>query len=314
MSTFLLLLLLAALLPTITPVHLSGDLFPLIASFLSPVTLDQLPNHFVTQDSFRNSLEAWLVSLKTSTEDELVNVRAANHLASRFELTGETRQKSLTLSNPDNTQPAPWVAGLTLVLYKAVAQIRNKDDPIALFPWVFIPDGQAFHFFIAYTWTPPFYPSKRPKDIQYETTGEKCKLAREALEKLASRKILEKVMEKNSIMHMESNVNLAAIYVHHNRDHNPDVKRPTKSQCETLDIFEDHRKAINLWLSLWQYPWLKDYVQLGLKAIKQISKVFETIDTINNSNLEQGKTELKLWLKEQEKERNWQLENTVTSH
>jgi len=218
------------------------------------------------------------VSLKEWDEKEMVNVDAVAKLASRFKLTGKTLEESLTLSNPDSTQPAPWTKGLAMVLKEAVCQISILTNPTALFPWVFIPDGQVFHFFIEYTFTSSSNSSPYSICVKYAVGVNYYPIARKALEKLAPRAILEEIVKKGSLYRnrdenkISGDINMAAIYLYHHRNETP----REKSQVKSLNIYGDSSDAIksHIWPIWWTYPWLRKYVHFGREAVNEMLEVF----------------------------------------
>jgi len=82
----------------------------------------------VTKENFRVCLENWLVHLKEWNDDEPANVEGANKIAQDLGLTGDKQETSLQLSDPsDNTQPASWAVGLSLVLLQANSQLKQAQ-------------------------------------------------------------------------------------------------------------------------------------------------------------------------------------------
>jgi len=234
----------------------------------------------------------------------MVNVRAANNLARRSGLTGVTRQQSLTLSNPDSTKPASWVKGLTVALETAVLQINFNFEPITLFLWIFIPDGQAFFFVDECTCN--FAPKalQNPIYVKYSTMDNEHSRARDILEKLVPRGILELALERNKMLSpTDKSVNVAAVYVYHNRDAEPLVK----SQYETLNLPKiGIHQAWDLWWLMWKYPWLRNYIHFNSKTTKEMLNVFGRdmqpylykFDLVKHRNT---MLELKSWMEERMK-------------
>jgi len=180
----------------------------------------------------------------------LADVERANEIAERLSLTGKTRDSSLQLSNPFNkARPAPWAEGLSLVLLQANEQLKQKREPTCLLLWVFIPDSQVFHF------------------IEMNGEFQWMKLDSDTMD-------VPKVTElasKLKIDFKDTGVDLDVAYVWHNRD----VEKPT-SKSQVLGIWGKGRDIgttiTRIFNKLMDYPWLRNYVKFGERALKQLLK------------------------------------------
>jgi len=130
-------------------IHLNSDLRSLVFGRLTPSTLFHFPEEYILKEAFHMHLENWLGGLKKWNDDELANVKSANKMADKLKLAGKTKDTSLELSDPDNTQPAPWVLGLAIIL-NGYSHRQLIQDLVKLMPWLLIPDGQIFHFIMVY--------------------------------------------------------------------------------------------------------------------------------------------------------------------
>jgi len=271
-------------------IHLNPDLHSLVFSRLDfpPTALSLFPKGYVTKDHFHACLEDWLVHLKkernTWSDDKLANVKGANKIAKDLGLTGEDQDTSLKLSDtPGNTQPAPWVESLSIIILKASSQLFTRKKPTALMPWIFIPDGQVFHFILAYQ-----------KDNWYVSIPED--ISPRFDDPLYSR-VMHQLLPKSDINFIKNKFfNLGISYVRHNRNPTSD----TKSQVGDLTEYKE-RDLYKIWDKLMGYPWLKGYVKFGKTATGQLLSVYETQLNLAKE-FKRDDTEikkLKVWLSEQ---------------
>jgi len=169
----------------------------------------------------------------------LPTLKVPTKIAQDLGLTGDKQETSLQLSDSsDNADPAPWARGLYLVLLQANRQLSKKQKPTLLMPWIFIPDGQVFHF------------------IEINGDFQWMKLDYNTMD-------VPKVMElasKLKIDFKDTSVDLDVAYVWHRRN----VENPTRKSMvwnypkpRTLD-------------KLMNYPWLKNYVKFGEHALNQL--------------------------------------------
>jgi len=266
--------------------YLHSDLLFLVFRRLTPGTLSNLPEGHVKKEYFHGCLENWLSHLKEWNKDELANVKGANEMAQRFGFTGDTKDTSFKLSDPsDNTQPAPWANGLSIVLLQAAIQLNEHKEPTLLMPWIFIPDDQAFHFLMVYQKITLkrsipcgiYFRSDVP--MYYKTLH-----------------LLIPESDTNFIKH--TFVYLDAAYVRHNRDTDP----KKKSQVNDLTEYQkDDPDLYRIWYELSHYPWLKHYVKFGKAALIQLLDKCE-------AQLEREKSLSGEYLKNVKDMRDWLLE------
>jgi len=283
---FLLLLFTSLISFSVSPIiHLNSDLRSLVHHRLPLAALSQLPKGHVKKEDFRVCLENWLVHLEKWNDDEFANVEGANKIAQDLELTGDSKKTSLQLSDPsDNTQPAPWAWGLSLALLQANKQLQYKQEPTLLMPWIFIPDGQAFHF-----------------TMMYEKASQETHLAgwvRFDPEDPVHSKVFQLLVPKPDIdvIREGMEVDLDAVYVRHNRCGNPE----RKSQVDDLTEYEKYSGFLfNIWHNLTNYPWLRKYVKFGKTALKQLVAEYEKDDRITmwfGNGFEKKLNEVKVWI------------------
>jgi len=208
----------------------------------------------VTKEDFRICLENWLDQLKGLNDGKFADIEGANKIAKDLSLTGHTKDASLELSDPpDNTRAAPWVWGLSIVLLKAVAQFNQNQEPTALMPWIFIPDGQAFHFFMTARKVSSW--SLSPNAVLYTSENGSSSTVFKTL-----------VPEPDLRLLRGKYVSFEAVYVRHNRDN------PTR-KSEVNDIADYKDYGLNLFAMSRQlrfYPWLRNYVKFGKTMLGQL--------------------------------------------
>jgi len=228
---------------------------------LSLAALSQFPKGSVTKEDFSVCLENWLVRLKKEWNyHDHANVAGANKIAQDLGLTGRTKSTSVQLSDPsDNTRPAPWAVGLSIVLLQTNRQLYWKQEPTALMPWIFIPDGQAFHFTITYWKT-----TKEASGHYWVSASAEYPAEYNVVRLL--------VPEPDFSLLKGMGVRLDAIYVRHNRDENP--KR--KSWMDDLTEYKNNGGLYMILCELMYYPWLRNYVKFGEIALKQLLVEHET--------------------------------------
>jgi len=226
-------------------------------------------------------LEKWFNS-------DLDSAEAANKIALNLGLIGDNRGNSLELTDPsDNTQPAPWARGLSFALLKAVKQLDENETPTTLMPWIFVPDGQAFHFIMVYKQTA--MDKSKTSLFYYDPMNN---LQPQAFQLL----LPENFLYPSKI----TTIDLDALYVRHCRDENP--KR--KSQVNNLATFKkfNGNSLYSIWDELKRCPWLKNYVEFGKTALEQLLSEYEkqlkTAEMMKDENTENLK-ELGAWFQGQ---------------
>jgi len=255
----------------VIPLH--SDLLSLVFRHLTPATLFLFPKEHFTKEDFRVCLENWLGHLKEWNNGELANVECANKIAQDLGLTGGNQKTSLALNDPlDNTQPAPWAEGLAIVLTKACWQLKGEQEPTLLMPWIFIPDGQAFHF-TNVSW----------KLTMKTGTSISINFYRDFPSYSTVFQLL--VPERYfSLLEEGKDVHLDSIYVLHNRDENP----VRKSQVNDLMVYNSYKYTLKwIWYKLREYPWLRNYVKFGKTALAQLLAGYEQM-VANNHGGEKG--------------------------
>jgi len=258
-----------------------------LISFSLAETLDELsklPIKEVTKERFQICLEGWLGHLKEWSDVTPTDVEHANKIAQDLGLTGKTKDTSLQLSDPsDNTQPAPWAWGLSLVLLKASEQFRLGQEPTLLMPEFFVPDGQVFHF-----------------TMLYEIAFKKIPVASwmyshgpvySKVFPLAPKPDVDVTKER-----IPARLDIA--YLQHNRDGPP--KRMSLvndlSGYVNEDQFLRHMRR-----KLMDYPWLRNYVKFGENALRQLLDAYKKMGEMHRNN--RGETvkisDVEVWLNKQ---------------
>jgi len=214
----------------------------------------------VTKDNFQICLENWLEHLKEWNGGELANVEGANKIAQDLGLTGDKQETSLQLSDPlGNTQPAPWAWGLSLALLQAFRQLKQKNEPTLLMPWIFIPDGQVFHFTMVYRKA-----SKETSLFGRFYFDPEVPVYSKVFQLLVPKPDIDFI--KNTVVYLD------VVYMWHNRREN--LKR--KSQVDDLTEYENYDDTLfNMWYKLTTYPWLRKYVKFGKAALTQLLAKYE---------------------------------------
>jgi len=243
-------------------IHLNLDLLSLVFGRfnLPPAALSLFPKGYVTKENFQICLENWLGGLKKWSHGEYANVEGANKIAQDLDLTGDKQETSLQLSDPsDNTQPASWAVGLSLVLLQANSQLKQEQKPTLLMPWIFIPDGQAFHFIMVHGEI-----SRKTSLVGWVKFDPEVPMYSE---------VAQLLVPKPDIDFIENaHVYLDALYVRHNRHEN--LKR--KSQVDNLTEYQKKDGHLsNIWYKLMDYPWLEKYVKFGKTALEQLLVEYE---------------------------------------
>jgi len=255
---------------------------------LSLAALSQFPKGSVTKEDFSVCLENWLVRLKKEWNyHDHANVAGANKIAQDLGLTGRTKSTSVQLSDPsDNTRPAPWAVGLSIVLLQTNRQLYWKQEPTALMPWIFIPDGQAFHFTLMY-------------QKVYEMMSAASVICFSSEFPLGF-KVIQLLVPEPDIHLLKGNaIGLDAVYVRHNRDANPE----RKSQVNDLNEYRKHyNKLYRIWFSLMNSPWMRNYVKFGKTVLERLVGVYQPMKLAGGSIA--MKREVRSWLQEQLKEYN----------
>jgi len=214
----------------------------------------------VTKENFRVCLEKWLTDLKKWDDIELANAEDANKIAKDLGLTGDDPEEtSLKLSDlSGNTQPAPWAKGLSFVLLQVSEQLKKIQEPTLLMPWIFIPNGQAFHFIMVFQ-TLAFVMWEKNSLFLYNPSYSKGSLVYQMCNML--------VPESDRSFIMGKYVSIDVIYVRHNRNVDP----KEKSKVEDLTEYKMYDSYLsNIWNKLMDFPWLRKYVNLGKKAWTQL--------------------------------------------
>jgi len=285
---FLLFLLFTSLISFSTSpvIHLNSDLRSLVFGRLNlpPAALSQFPKGYVTKENFQICLENWLDHLKEWNNGELANVESANKIAQDLGFTGATKATSLQLSDPsDNTQQAPWAEGLSLLLLQAIEQLKSHQKATALMSWIFIPDGQAFHFTLVY----------RKATVKAKTTGRIELDYKNPYYFLVSQLL---VPEPAIDSFKDSYVDLDAIYVRHNRDENPE----RKSQVNDL-MTHIHNPVLDIiWYKFMKYPWLRHYVKFGKVVLTELLGDYESMKVSLSEENKKKIDEVKEWLLEEQ--------------
>jgi len=244
-------------------IHLNSDLRSLVYRRLDlPLTILSLfPKGHVTKNDLQIYLENWLRHLKEWDNEVPANIESANKIAQDLGLTGDDQKTSLALSDPpDNTQPAPWAQGLSIVLFDVRGQLIFQQKPILPLLWIFIPDDQAFHFTMLYGKTTTSYPAG---SIEFSS---KYPLELNMVHLLVPEPDINLLKEGMS-------VSLDAAYVRHNRDANP----KKKSQVNSLTEYKKHDDKLNkFWYKLMYCPWLRNYVKFGKAVLTQLLAEYES--------------------------------------
>jgi len=261
------------------------DLLSLIYRRLPLTTLSQFPNGYFTKEDFRVFLENWLGHLEEWNDKELANVKNANKIAEDLGLTGNDQKTSLQLSNSsDNTQPAPWTLGLSLVLAKAARQLYEQHKPTALMPWIFIPDGQAFHFIMVYE-------KARVTSFRRDHTYFDAMLPVDS-------KVIQLLVPEPEINFIKNrDVSLDVAYVRHNRDAIPE----RKSQMDDLTEYGRNSDGVYIiWEYLGCYPWLRNYVKFGKTALTQLIE-HESSEAVVllREEMPENVSDAKVWIEDQ---------------
>jgi len=209
-------------------------------------------------------------------EQERTNVDTANEFAKQLGFTGETKDTSLQLSDAvnergtiDNTKPAPWARGLSIVLLQVENKLKEllpiipptlKELRPLLMLWIFIPDGQVFHFTMMY---------QQIRDTLYSLGP----IPFNELYKKVIRVLIPKEYFTPLTENIDPSIGIDAIYVKHNRDEYP----KTKSYVEDLEEYDqkyDHNDLFNLWNKLIRCHWLMNSVTFGKNALQLLEKKY----------------------------------------
>jgi len=123
-------------------------------------------------------------------------------------------------------------------------------------PWIFIPDGQAFHFIMVYQ-------ELDVKGMWKEVTRIWCnpddKLIFSTCEMLIPKPDLNFIKGEHA--------GLDVVYVRHNRDKDPKEKSKVNDFEKYIEYDDDLSK---LWDKLMNFPWLRTYVEFGRTALIQL--------------------------------------------
>jgi len=263
-------------------IHLNSDLLSLVHHRLPLATLSLFPKGYVTKENFRVCLENWLDQLKEWNGDELGTFNVVNKIAQTLGLIGNDQKTSLELSDPpDNTKPASWAEGLSIVLIQVNMQLNKQQKPTLLMPWIFIPDSQAFHFTLVY---------RKVYAMQFSLSS--MFLKPDYPKSLI--KVLQLLLPAKDTHFMNEIARLDAAYVRHNRDVDP----KKKSQVNDLTEYYKYDGGLFIiWGALIRYPWLRNYVKFGRSALKLLLEDYETQHKYSNSNGdEKMKNEAEVWL------------------
>jgi len=165
-------------------------------------------------------------------------------------------------------------------------QLTRSDELTLLMPWIFIPDGQAFHFTMVY----------QKAVRKTHLSG----LLYRYPDSLYSEVFKQLVPKLNHDFLNDKWISLDAVYVWHNRNGN--LKR--KSQVNDLKEYEKCDGGLSrIWRNLMDYPWLMDYVKFGKTALGQLLAEYETqLMQAQNLNLVEKVNVVIIWIKKELKE------------